>query len=91
MGKPTDVQLKQALSTAIDMRERQQDPHFIAKTLLNSQYRLEQMAQVLKMTEHYLKSGQDEQLHARLVKAIDHYHQLEDRTAAVDHLKFGLD
>lgn len=91
MGQPTEQQMQQALSTAVSMREEGHDPNFIAKALLNTQYRLEHLEQVFKLTEHYLKAGLDEQIHARLVSAIEHYHQLEDRTAAVDHLKFGLD
>ncbi|MEH6471063.1 MAG: hypothetical protein V7752_07425 [Halopseudomonas sp.] len=91
MGKPTEVQLQQALATAKEMRERGHDPHFVAKALLNSQYRLERLEEVIKLADHYLKAGQDEQNHARLVRAIEHYHQLEERTEAVDHLRFGLD
>ncbi len=91
MGKPTQQQLEQALDAAILMREEGRDPYHVAKALLNSQYRLEHLEQVFKLTEHYLKSGQDEQNHARLIKAIEHYHQLEDRASPDDHLKFGLD
>ena len=91
MGKPTEQQLQQAIATAISMREEGHDPHNVAKALLNNQYRLDHLEQVFKLTEHYLKAGQDEQIHARLVRAIEHYHQLEDRASSVDHLKFGLD
>lgn len=91
MGKPTQQQLERALNAATDMREADGDPHFIAKSLLNCHYRLEHLEKVFKLTEHYLKAGQDEQNHAKLLTAIAHYHQLEDRTAAVDQRKFGLD
>ena len=91
MGKPTQQQLELALGVAADMREADKDPHFVAKSLLNCHYRLMHLEKVVKLAEHYLKAGQDEQNHARLVSAIAHYHQLEDRTEAVDHQKFGLD
>ncbi|MEH6648520.1 MAG: hypothetical protein V7707_00685 [Motiliproteus sp.] len=91
MGKPTHEQLELALSVAARMREADKDPHFVAKSLLNCHYRLEHLEKIVKQAEHYLTAGQDEQNHARLVSAIAHYHQLEDRTAAVDHQRFGLE
>ncbi|WP_421864291.1 hypothetical protein [Motiliproteus sp.] len=91
MGKPTEQQLETALAVAVDMREREHDPHFVAKSLLNCHYRLEHLEQLLKLTEQYLHAGQNEQQHAHLLVAIEKYHQLDDHTAAVDRLKFGLD
>ena len=35
MGKPTTEELPQALEQAAQMREHDDDPHFIAKSLLN--------------------------------------------------------
>ena len=91
MGTPSKEQLDQALATAISMRENGHDPHFVAKSLLNCHYRLEHLEAVFKLVQDYLRAGQDEQIHARLVKSIDHYRELEQHTAAEDHLRFGLD
>ncbi|WP_114694663.1 hypothetical protein [Motiliproteus coralliicola] len=91
MGKPTKQQLETALAVAIGMREREHDPHSVAKSLLNCHYRLQHLEEVLKLTEQFLHAGQDEQLHSHLLVAIEKYHQLDDHTAAVDRLKFGLD
>lgn len=90
MGKPTEAQLQDALDTAISMRENGHDPHFVAKALLNTNYRLEHLEQVFLLVRDYLR-GQDELVHAHLVKAIEHYLELEQRTDPDDHQRFGLD
>ncbi|MDX5333659.1 MAG: hypothetical protein LPK58_06395 [Gammaproteobacteria bacterium] len=83
MSKPTDDELKQALAEAARMREQGQDPQHIAKALLNLHYRQRYLEDVLVAAEHYLR-GQGEQDHARLMRAIEHYHEADTRTTGRD-------
>lgn len=84
MGKPSEIELKSALDEASRMREQGEDPHFVAKTLLNTYYRNKYLEKVLHAAEHYLHSGQAVHEHSQLVKAIDEYHSIEKRTAGED-------
>ncbi len=71
MGKPTEQELQHALETAVKMREQGLDPDFIAKSLLNLNYRFDLMMKVLAQTKLYLHSGESPQEHSRLVRAIE--------------------
>lgn len=77
MGKPTEEQLHQALNKAAEMREHGQDPDFIAKTLLNLNYRFSVWLKVVDATKRYLHSGQASTEHARLVSALREAERLE--------------
>ena len=59
MGQPTEAELKEALETAATMRESGQDPHHIAKALLNLNYQLKQVKLVMRAAELYLHSGME--------------------------------
>lgn len=82
MGKPTEDELKSALSEAAHMREQGEDPHFVAKSLLNLNYRLAHLEQVLHAADRYLHSGLAEHNHAELVRAIEAYKQADERGTA---------
>ncbi len=84
MGKPTEEELKQALAEVSRMREQGDDPHFVAKSLLNLHYRFKLLEKVLQATERYLHSGQAVHEHTVLVKAINDYHSKEKRSAGED-------
>jgi hypothetical protein len=77
MGKPTEQELEQALAEAIRMRESRDDPHSIAKTLLNLNYRHALLMRVLQAAEVYLKFGQEEQEHRNLLQVIEDAKQAE--------------
>ena len=47
MGKPTAEQLEQALAQAAWLRENDVDEHFVGKALLNHNYRLHLLEDVL--------------------------------------------
>lgn len=80
MAKPTEEELKQALAEAARMREQGEDPHHVGKALLNLHYRLRYLEDVLVAAEHYLR-GQGEHDHARLVRAIERYHEKDSLTS----------
>ena len=90
MGKPSEEELKTALSEASRMREQGDDPHFVAKTLLNTYYLSKYLEKVLHAAEHYLHSGQAVHEHTQLIKAIDDYRAVEKRTAGEDNENFSL-
>lgn len=71
MGKPSKEELTEALAEAGRMREQGEDPHFVAKSLLNHDYRLKLFEQLYQCVEHYLRSGQAEQEHGKLMKILD--------------------
>lgn len=71
MGKPTAEQLEQALAQAVWLRENDVDEHFIGKSLLNHNYRLHLLEDVLAKAKYYLHSGHSAQAHRELLRAID--------------------
>ncbi len=81
MGKPTEEQLKQALTKAAEMREHGEDPDFLAKALLNLNYRFGVWQKVIDATKRYLHSGQGATEHARLVSALREAERLEAESA----------
>jgi hypothetical protein len=85
MGKPTDDELKQALEEVSRMREQDDDPHYVAKSLLNIYYRFKLLENVLQAVERYLHSGQAVHEHTILVKVIREYHAKEKRSAGEDN------
>ena len=89
MGKPTDEELKQALAEAGRMRESGNDPHHIAKALLNLNYRMEYMEKVLEAAEYYLR-GEDAHAHTVLEKAIATAREEDRHTAGADAEQMGL-
>ncbi len=79
MGKPSDEELKTALTEAARMREQGDDPRFLAKCLLNLNYRMRYLEHVRQAAESYLHSGLAEHNHAMLIRAIDACRQAEIR------------
>ena len=88
MGKPTEEELKQALAEVSRMREQGDDPHFVAKTLLNTHYRCKLLEKVLQAAERYLHSGQAVHEHTLLVRVINEYHAKEKRSSGEDDDSF---
>jgi len=78
MGKPSKIELEQALIKAGEMRERSQDPDFIAKSLLSLNYRFDVWQKVVAATKLYLHSGQDATEHSRLIKTLREAEKLDD-------------
>lgn len=78
MGKPTESELAQALIAAGEMRERGNDPDFVAKSLLSLNYRFDVWQKVVAATKHYLHSGQNATEHSRLIQALREAERLDD-------------
>ncbi|MDH5784785.1 MAG: hypothetical protein OEZ16_04150 [Chromatiales bacterium] len=90
MGMPSEEELKTALEAAAFMREHGDDPHHIAKALLNANYQVEQLTHVLTAVEMYLRSGMAVTEHQKLKKAVERAKLAIDRTGGVEHQTFGL-
>lgn len=91
MSKPTDTELKHALQTAIDMKERGIDADFMAKALLNHNYRLKYLTEVLKIADRYLNHGMADHERTLLLSAINKANTAEARTSGYEREDFGLE
>lgn len=90
MSKPTDEELESALQMAAQMRDKKLDPFFIAKSLLNHNYRLTYLEEIFKASDRYLNHGMSEQERTRLLRLIDKAKDMESNTAGLDRPDFGL-
>lgn len=90
MGVPTQDELTQALEEAVRMREHGDDPHHLAKVLLNHNHRLGKLERVLKAAELYMHSGHAGKEHADLMRAIEAAKYASSNTADHDQLDYGL-
>ena len=84
MGKPTKEELAVALAEAARMREQGEDGHHVAKALLNHDYRLKLHEQLYLAVEHYLRSGQGDTEHGKLMKILDKIRS-EERHPGLDN------
>jgi len=71
MGKPTKKEYEAALTHAAHLREQGEDVYYMAKSLLNINYRMKYLEDVLAKADLYLHSGEGAQEHAELVKSIE--------------------
>ncbi len=90
MGTPTEEELDEALKEAQRMREQGEDPHHVAKALLNLDYRNGFLINVLHAAENYLNSGMAEREHTQLVKAIEKARAADDLGAHRERPALGL-
>ena len=78
MSKPTEQELTMALEQAKHLRESGQDEHFIGKSLLNCNYQMAYLIDVLDAAEKYLNSGMSQTEHTKLLKAIEKARKVGD-------------
>ena len=75
MSKPSKDELEIALKQAVRLKEKRKDEFFMAKCLLNFNYRIRFLEDVLHKANLYLHSGDGAHEHAELVKAIERAEQ----------------
>ncbi len=75
MAKPTAQELQTALEHAAQLREQGEDIYYLAKSLLNLNYRMKFYEDVLHKADLYLHSGEGSVEHASLVRAIERARQ----------------
>lgn len=71
MSRPTEAELQKALHFAAELRESGEDYHYTAKCLLNLNYRVKALGEVMEKARRYLHSGQGPNEHTALLKAIE--------------------
>jgi len=87
---PSTEEIKHALAEAGRMREQGEDPHHLAKVLLNLNYQNEQLKHVLAAAELFINSGMAVTEHQKLKRAIDNARNAINRTGAIERESFGL-
>ena len=90
MGKPTELQLNIALKACIEMKEHNNDPDFIARSLLNHHYRLRYLEEVLQTADRFMNHGMADHERMHLIRCIEKAKEAEYKTAGEDHNDFGL-
>lgn len=90
MGKPTEEEFAQALAEAKRMREQAEDTHYVARALLNLNYRNESLVRVLHAAEAYLRSGMAETEHTQLIRAIEQARAVDERCGHKEPAALGL-
>lgn len=91
MSRPDEKQLDIALAEAERMRDQNEDPQYLARSLLYLARRDNVLERLQSAVEHYLNSGHGQMEHSRLIKALDEArHQLWEE-AHNGSSNFGLE
>lgn len=77
--------------TAIQVREKRIYPFFLAKSLLNHNYRIGYLEKVLKAADRYLNRGMADSERVALLKSIEKAKDAESHTAQQVLESFGLE
>ena len=85
MGRPTKEELETALAEAGRMREQGEDPNFIAKCLLNHDYRLKHYEQLYELVGRYIHSGQSDTEHSKLLRLLEKIRSEEEHPGLGSH------
>lgn len=91
MSKPSTEEKEAALKMAAQMRDKNIDPFFIAKTLLNHNYRMKYLEEVLRSADRYINRGMSEQERAYLIRSIEKAKNLDANTPGKQRSNFGLE
>lgn len=91
MSKPSNAELKTAMAAAATMKEHDDDSLYIAKTLLNHNYRLRFYEDLLKYADLYMNHGQAEHDHMELLRCIEKVKEVESLSAHESADDFGLE
>lgn len=79
--KPTDQEISKALEVAEMMRERSDDSSHIAHCLLYYHQRNKRLEEIVALTNRYLKFGNPEDEHARLVLLLEQLEEIDQHEA----------
>lgn len=89
--KPGEAVYQRALEHAELLRETDNDPSKLAHVLLYLAERNEKLQAITDAAEEYIRFGQDQHLHAQLLKAIEAFKDYEVETEEMEDPCFGLD
>lgn len=88
--KPTDEQLEKALQRAEQMRERDADPDYLAKSLLYLHQRDQMLGRVLEHLELFLRFGLPVDEHMKLVRLVEEAKAQQQMDKGEDISDLGL-
>jgi CBS domain-containing protein len=88
--KPSPSAFDSALQAARAAAIAEHDPNGIAQALLYLHQRVASLEELLRVTRRYLTAGQDEALHATMMKALERVEQIEERAKTQASVAFGL-
>ena len=88
--KPSETELKQAVTESVRMRAAADDPHALAKTVLYLQRRVESLEKVCRTADLYLHFGLPEKEHAELVRALEEAKRIEAEEIRTEPGNLGL-
>lgn len=89
--KPTDAERATALHAAVVMHVEERDPQHLGKALLYLEQRCECLEKVFEHADRFLLTGQDEQVHALLLKAIHAAKRAEEHATGRERVPFPLE
>ncbi len=89
--KPTDDEYATALRTAEVLHVEARDPRFLGKAMLYLEQRRSYLEKVLELADRFLRTGQDEQTHALLLKAIHAAKRTEEHATGQARAPFPLE
>lgn len=90
MGMLSDEEMKAALAEAGRMRETGQDPHQLARALLNLNYQNTHYKHLVEALEHYLHSGMATLELQRLRVSLEKTKDAIARSGHIEDEKWGL-
>jgi hypothetical protein len=88
--KPTEVEVKQAVTEALRMRAAADDPRALAKTVLYLQRRVESLEKVCRAADLYLHFGLPEKEHSELLRALEEAKRVEAEQIGAESENLGL-
>ncbi len=88
--KPSSDEMQQAMEMAKLMRETDGDPHFLSKSLIYMNHRIEMLEKVYEAASHYMRFGQAEHEHAQLLQALEAARVAEDKESQHEDHGLGL-
>jgi len=91
MSKPTEEELATALKMAAQMRDKNIDPFFIAKTLLSHNYRMKYLEEIMQAADRYINHGMSEREKTHLTRIIEKAKDAESFTSNRERDSFGLE
>jgi CBS domain-containing protein len=89
--RPADDEYATALHTAEVLHVEERDPRHLGKTLLYLDQRRRNLEKVLELADRFLLTGQDEQVHALLLKAIHAAKRAEEHATGQARVPFPLE
>lgn len=89
--RPTDDEFAKAMSTALILHVEARDPRHIGKSMLYLHQRCGYLEKVLELADRFLRTGQDEQNHALLLKAIHAAKRAEEHATGQARVPFPLE